>query len=83
MYAVLRSVLKVPGRASEGRCIGCQCTEEHACEGGCHWVDSTHLLCSTCFHDPAFWAKHHIGFSRVDVERPKRKGKKKTRKAAS
>ena len=83
MYAVLKCVLKVPGRATPGRCIGCRCTEMEACEGGCHWIDSTRLLCSTCFHDPAFWGKHHIGFGRVDVERPTRKRKKKIRKAAT
>jgi hypothetical protein len=31
-----------------GKCVGCGCTEEHACEGGCSWVDADRLLCSTC-----------------------------------
>lgn len=82
MYALVRLVVKAPGRALQGRCIGCQCTEREACEGGCHWVDSTQLLCSRCFHDPAFWAQYLIGFARVDVAPEKRK-KKTRRKAGS
>ena len=31
-----------------GVCRVCGCTEEHACEGGCHWVDETKTLCSEC-----------------------------------
>lgn len=32
-----------------GRCIGCSCTDDNACEGGCSWADGDHLLCSVCF----------------------------------
>jgi len=32
----------------EGRCVGCGCTDEASCPGGCHWVDPDHLLCSHC-----------------------------------
>lgn len=28
------------------RCEHCQCTEEHACEGGCYWIHAR--LCSEC-----------------------------------
>ena len=83
MYAILRVVLKVHGRARPGRCIVCQCTEEHACEGGCYWVDSTQLLCSTCFHGPAFWSKHMLGLAHVEIERKPSRAKKKARKAAA
>lgn len=31
-----------------GSCVACGCTEEHACEGGCAWVDEGRLLCSSC-----------------------------------
>ncbi len=31
---------------AERTCRKCGCTDTHACEGGCFWVDSD--LCSTC-----------------------------------
>lgn len=34
---------------TESQCIGCGCTESHACEGGCAWVDADQTLCSRCF----------------------------------
>ena len=41
--------LKFTGREVEpGRCVRCGCTDERACEGGCHWADETHRLCSAC-----------------------------------
>lgn len=36
------------GPAKFGTCYVCGCTEEHACEGGCWWVDETRTLCSQC-----------------------------------
>lgn len=32
-----------------GVCHGCSCDDEHACEGGCHWVEPG--LCSACAED--------------------------------
>jgi len=34
-----------------GQCAACGCTDEHACEGGCSWVDVDHTICSACL-DP-------------------------------
>lgn len=31
-----------------GMCKVCGCTEEHACEQGCSWVDGTETMCSAC-----------------------------------
>ena len=31
-----------------GTCKSCGCTDDHACEEGCGWVDHTHTLCSAC-----------------------------------
>lgn len=31
-----------------GICQICGCTEENACEGGCHWADETRTICSAC-----------------------------------
>lgn len=31
-----------------GTCRQCGCTDDRACEGGCHWVDDGHTLCSAC-----------------------------------
>jgi hypothetical protein len=31
-----------------GVCTECGCTDDHACEGGCTWVDERHTLCSRC-----------------------------------
>lgn len=40
-------------------CIGCACTDEHACKGGCHWerVDYAAQLgvCSSCPELIAQW----------------------------
>lgn len=43
-------------------CIGCNCTDDHACAGGCHWVSTNPPVCSSCvslfdeaeFSGPAF-----------------------------
>lgn len=32
-----------------GVCRYCGCTDERACEGGCHWVDDEHTECSRCY----------------------------------
>lgn len=37
-----------PDPSKPARCVRCGCTEEHACEDGCSWVDDEHLLCSAC-----------------------------------
>lgn len=31
-----------------GTCMACGCTDDAACEGGCFWIDPSHLLCSVC-----------------------------------
>lgn len=31
------------------RCIGCGCTEERACLGGCSWISVNPPKCSACF----------------------------------
>ena len=31
-----------------GTCRICGCTDDHACEGGCCWVDADHTVCSSC-----------------------------------
>jgi len=30
------------------KCVGCGCTTEHACDGGCSWI--TPGVCSRCFN---------------------------------
>ena len=37
------------GLITPGTCRNCGCTDEHACEGGCFWVDSSVTLCSQCY----------------------------------
>lgn len=37
-------------RPIPGTCFACHCTEQHACEGGCYWIDSNQTLCSVCSH---------------------------------
>jgi hypothetical protein len=40
----------MPFHLSDGwTCIGCGCTNERACAGGCYWVDQD--KCSGCFDD--------------------------------
>ncbi len=33
------------------KCKICGCTDNHACIGGCFWVDSNHTICSRCAID--------------------------------
>ncbi len=40
--------VKEKGKLKSGVCRVCGCTEENACEGGCHWIDETKTLCSSC-----------------------------------
>jgi hypothetical protein len=30
------------------RCIGCGCTDDRACPGGCYWVGKNPPVCSAC-----------------------------------
>lgn len=30
------------------KCQVCGCTDNHACRGGCFWVDSEKTICSSC-----------------------------------
>jgi hypothetical protein len=30
------------------KCVGCGCTDERACEGGCWWASTKPPICSTC-----------------------------------
>lgn len=46
---VVIAVHTVQCKLIEGRCVVCSCTDDHACPGGCSWVDLGHLLCSACF----------------------------------
>ena len=39
---------KQPATPARGVCRVCGCTDAHACEGGCSWVDDEHTLCSRC-----------------------------------
>lgn len=32
----------------EMRCLGCDCTEDKPCEGGCSWVSRDPPICSKC-----------------------------------
>lgn len=34
-------------RMKTDTCVGCGCTTEHACDGGCSWI--TPGVCSRCF----------------------------------
>ncbi len=36
-------------------CINCGCTQEHACEGGCNWVDK--FKCSSCYDENGYRTK--------------------------
>lgn len=31
-----------------GICRVCGCTDAFACNGGCHWMDAKHTICSRC-----------------------------------
>lgn len=33
------------------KCKICGCTDNHACEGGCFWVDINNSICSKCAID--------------------------------
>jgi hypothetical protein len=33
------------------RCIGCGCTNEQACPGGCSWISHAPPKCSACFDE--------------------------------
>lgn len=35
-------------QAKRGECRVCGCDDEHACMGGCSWVDRDHTLCTAC-----------------------------------
>ena len=47
--ALVAIALQLTG-AEEEACRVCGCTDDHACEGGCHWIAAG--LCSAC-NDPA------------------------------
>jgi len=34
--------------AADRVCIGCGCTDSHACQGGCSWVSLDPPICSGC-----------------------------------
>lgn len=49
LAAMLRAVYHPLELGDEaGTCIGCGCTEERACEGGCAWMDPDRRICSSC-----------------------------------
>lgn len=33
------------------RCIGCGCTDDRACRGGCSWVKKDPPICSACIQN--------------------------------
>jgi hypothetical protein len=35
-------------KKTPGKCVGCGCTDERACEEGCAWIDPSRLLCTAC-----------------------------------
>lgn len=39
-------------RLHDATCIGCGCTDSHACEGSCYWIEVDRILgvgvCSNC-----------------------------------
>lgn len=47
---VLRLEFHFPAgtKHAPGTCIACGCRDERACEGGCFWIDPSHLICSAC-----------------------------------
>lgn len=48
MTALDLDVTLVPAEAS---CVSCGCTDDHPCDGGCHWVSTDagiDALCSRC-----------------------------------
>ena len=46
-----------------GTCRECGCTDTHACDGGCSWVDAEHTLCSAC-------APEEVPFEEFDESEP-------------
>lgn len=46
VQGVLRYSTRGEDPAGGGTCRGCGCTDDHACEGGCFWVEDD--LCSRC-----------------------------------
>ncbi len=38
----------VKALSSPGVCNLCGCTDDHACDGGCAWVDDEHTICTRC-----------------------------------
>ncbi len=54
-----------------GTCTFCGCTDDHACEGGCTWVDNDHTICSECIPEATLdalkklWAVRPVNWSDV------------------
>jgi hypothetical protein len=52
-----------PARRATATCIGCGCTDQRACIGGCHWLRVDYAkgrgVCSTCAHLVAAWDYAH------------------------
>lgn len=53
-------------------CIGCGCTDHHACKGGCHWLRVDYArglgVCSACPTFTAAWdAAHAFGPPHLDL----------------
>lgn len=46
--ARVRKVSKAIPGVTPGVCRVCSCEDDHACEGGCYWLDEAHTLCSVC-----------------------------------
>ena len=46
----LETVCPKPNKPNEQQCRVCGCTQNHACPGGCYWVEPD--LCSQCAGTP-------------------------------
>ena len=51
LSAIVADIL-APPKFSSGRCRYCHCTDDHACDEGCEWIDDAHTVCSNtvCMH---------------------------------
>lgn len=44
----LRKIYADRLKGTSGQCRYCRCTDDHACPGGCSWIDPLHTVCSEC-----------------------------------
>jgi hypothetical protein len=53
------------------RCIGCACTENRACQGGCSWLCVNPPKCSACVETGILHLSDHI-VHRIAASLPRR-----------